>query len=393
MDQVYHWQHCPCAHQVQRPPCLAFATTGLGRPQCGGFSWFSDRGNLLSASRILFSQYDLLLSIKYCLEHIIHNVTVKFGLKKSGQTQLRTLIQECQTSQTIAHFHFAIEKVFEYPQSTTKPLCGYKMALYLLLIHPIHWTVFGNHVSLPKSTWSVAYKQLILRCLLQLGMVSEDDDEELVHLIVESQINCTVPRGQSFPLYFTCRNNNAEGMASAFRMLGIHHHPPPTAAHQFLKFAVENLKEYQNECERVDPLVHQLTPLGMKWYNDYFENIGMDSCQLHISAVRRGHGPNTHVIVITKDEASCDCCHHDMTDSLCQHIRYALLSLESARSCRLTEEQKQLWLINVFPPCLLVYEKVNSFFQHMTLITIPSFGGISHVLVADIVFSHPTIAI
>jgi hypothetical protein len=152
-------------------------------------------------------------------------------------------------------------------------------------------------------------------------------------------------------------------MASVFRMLGIHHCPPPTAAHQFLKYAVEKLKEYQNECERVDPLVHQLTPLGMKWYNDSgdhsglertnFENIGMDSCRLHISAERRGCGPNTDVIVITKDKASCDCCHHDMTGSLCQHIRYALLSLEPARSFRLTEEQKRLWLINAFPPCLI----------------------------------------
>ncbi len=58
------------------------------------------------------------------------------------------------------------------------------MALYLLSVHPIHWTVFGNRISLPESTWSVAYHQLILRCLLKLGMVSEDDDDELVPLIV-----------------------------------------------------------------------------------------------------------------------------------------------------------------------------------------------------------------
>jgi hypothetical protein len=58
-----------------------------------GFPWFSDRGNLLSAARVLFSQYGLLLSIKYCLEHIMH------GLKKSEQPQLCTLIQECQASQ------------------------------------------------------------------------------------------------------------------------------------------------------------------------------------------------------------------------------------------------------------------------------------------------------
>jgi hypothetical protein len=138
-----------------------------------GFPWFSDRGNLLFTARILFSQYGLLLSMKDCLVHIICNVTAKFGLKKLEQNQLHTLIQEWQTSNAIAHFHFAIETLFEYPQSNSEPLWGYKMALYLLLIYPIHWTVFGNNsVNLPKSTLSaVASKQLILQCPLQLGMM------------------------------------------------------------------------------------------------------------------------------------------------------------------------------------------------------------------------------
>jgi hypothetical protein len=151
-------------------------------------------------------------------------------------------------------------------------------------------------------------------------------------------------------------------MASAFRTAGVHHCPPPTAAHHFLKYAMVKLNEYQNDCESVNPSVHRLTPLGTKWYNDSgdhsslvltnLENIRTDSCQSHITAERRGHGPNTQVIIVTQDEASCDCCHHNMTDSLCRHIRYGLLSLDSAMSFRLTEEQKRHWLINVFPPVL-----------------------------------------
>jgi hypothetical protein len=59
-------------------------------------------------------------------------------------------------------------------------------------VHPSHSLdcMFVNRVSLPKSTWFVAYKQLILRCLVKLGMVSEDDDDELKLLIVQSQIDC-----------------------------------------------------------------------------------------------------------------------------------------------------------------------------------------------------------
>jgi hypothetical protein len=62
-----------------------------------------------------------------------------------------------------------------------------------LFIHPIHYTVLSNHVSLPESSWFVGYKQLILWCLLKLEMVSEDDDDdddELVSLIVKSRIDC-----------------------------------------------------------------------------------------------------------------------------------------------------------------------------------------------------------
>jgi hypothetical protein len=151
-------------------------------------------------------------------------------------------------------------------------------------------------------------------------------------------------------------------MANTFRMLGIRHCPPPMAAHQFLKYAVKKMKEYHDECGRVDPLVHRLTPIGVKWYHDSgdhrglemtnlenmemtnLENIGTDSCRLHISAERRGRGPNTHVIIITKDKVPCDCCHHDMMDSLCRHIRYGLLSLELARSFMLTIVPS--WILN-----------------------------------------------
>jgi hypothetical protein len=101
----------------------------------------------------------------------------------------------------------------------------------------------------------------------------------------------------------------------------------------------------------------------MKWYYDSgdhnglemtnFENIGTDSCRLHISAERgRGGGSNTHVIIITKDKASCDCCHHDMTDSLCQHIRYDLISLEFVRSFRLTVEKKKTLAVDQCIPTL-----------------------------------------
>jgi hypothetical protein len=89
------------------------------------FLGFPDRGNLLSAARVLFSQYyGLLLSIKYCLDHIIHKVTAKYGLKRTELPKLRSLIQECQASHTIAHFHFAIEKVFLFPPSNSEPLLG-----------------------------------------------------------------------------------------------------------------------------------------------------------------------------------------------------------------------------------------------------------------------------
>jgi hypothetical protein len=157
----------------------------------GGLSLvFQQRKSPFCCQSSVFTVWVAIINKVLGLEHIIRNVTAKFGLKRTELPKLRSLVQECQVSQTIAHFDFAIEKVFLFPPPSSEPLLGYKMELYLLSIHSIHWTVFGNCVSLPKSTWFVAYKQLILHCLLKLGMVCEDDDDKLKLLIVESQVDC-----------------------------------------------------------------------------------------------------------------------------------------------------------------------------------------------------------
>jgi hypothetical protein len=75
----------------------------------------------------------------------------------NNQTLHLKITPKWWASQTIAHSHFAIEKGFVFPPSNSELLLAYKMALYLLFIHAIHWTVFCNRLSLPESTWFVAY--------------------------------------------------------------------------------------------------------------------------------------------------------------------------------------------------------------------------------------------
>jgi hypothetical protein len=63
---------------------LLLRTSGL---DVKSVPWFSDRGNLLAAARILKSQH-ILLSIQFCIEHIIMNVVDWFKIQSSAKPEL-----------------------------------------------------------------------------------------------------------------------------------------------------------------------------------------------------------------------------------------------------------------------------------------------------------------
>jgi hypothetical protein len=102
------------------------------------------------------------------------------------------------------------------------------------------------------------FQQLVLSSLV----VSEDlhTDEE-IQFRVQHHVDSTIPRGQKFPLYYTCHNNNAEGAANGVLSAGIRHLVPPIGIVKFLGYAAEQVSKYRKECQDVDPLFQQFTPI------------------------------------------------------------------------------------------------------------------------------------
>lgn len=114
---------------------------------------FSDRGNLLAASRILSRDHGIILSLKFCLEHLIRNVVSRFTLCKLDSELVRSM----QSSPTIDIFAVATNRMMALHDQKL----GAAISAYLLQIHPIHWTVFGNRRSQLEENWMPLFQQLV----------------------------------------------------------------------------------------------------------------------------------------------------------------------------------------------------------------------------------------
>jgi len=68
------------------------------------FPIMTDRGPLLSVARVLEVTAGVTLSFKYCLEHIIRNISHKFKLEVHHQIPLRCGMAELQCSKSINMF-------------------------------------------------------------------------------------------------------------------------------------------------------------------------------------------------------------------------------------------------------------------------------------------------
>jgi hypothetical protein len=232
---------------------------------------FSDRGNLLAASRILLNDHGLTLSTKFCLEHLIRNVVSKFSMSKGDTGSLRAIMVSMQSSATIDVFVTETHRLMAMLDCTL----GGRIAACLLRIHPIHWTVFGNRDSQLEEVWVPKFKQLLVSSLFASGEVTIEDN---IDFMIATHLDSTVPKGRKFPLCCTCRNNNAEGAACGLLSAGIRHSAPAAGLVQFLGCASTQLLSCNHECMSADPEVHQFTPIGSQWHMDAANrtNIGLD---------------------------------------------------------------------------------------------------------------------
>jgi hypothetical protein len=110
--------------------------------------FFSDRGHLIAAARALaFEPTNLALTIFYCLEHIMRNVKGIFVIPKNSQQTVRNAIESLSESKTALQFCDNLKNNF--PDTAT----GKAIALYLLRIHPRHYTVFANRSNFNQPSW------------------------------------------------------------------------------------------------------------------------------------------------------------------------------------------------------------------------------------------------
>jgi hypothetical protein len=78
------------------------------------FPIFTGDGNLLAASQILWRHHGILLSIKFCLEHLIQKVVSRYiSVTKADTCSVRSIMASMQSSPTINHFVVAANPLWQ----------------------------------------------------------------------------------------------------------------------------------------------------------------------------------------------------------------------------------------------------------------------------------------
>ena len=302
---------------------------------------FSDRGNLIAATKVLKKYYNITLSLKFCLEHIFRNIVHQFKLEKEQGTQsvIRARLHFLQSAETFQIFRKECEITCEF-QDSKDPAIGAKVVDYLLRIHPVHWTVFGNRpTSGGEEAWLRPYLFLILDVRVKLG-----DAQDTAKARLNEFVDRSLPRGKMFPLYYVSRNNQAESSANVLNKSGIRYCIPPVGIDRFITLAatrqMANYKEMVLRCAVNDQF---LLPLGVKWWDKalsiYMQNqrtIPVTSfykdeyAEMQVET-RDGGTKKMEKVTIALDGCTCTCCDWEMTHSLCPDIKVCLAELPILR--------------------------------------------------------------
>jgi hypothetical protein len=117
-----------------------------------------------------------------------------------------------QSSPTINNFVVWTNCLMAMPDANL----GGKISAYLLPLHLIHWTVFGNRKSQLEEEWLPLYPTYSFHILL----AGQRSHYTLTSIMFWSS-TFTIPQGRKFLLYYTCQENNAEGGTNGFLSAGI----------------------------------------------------------------------------------------------------------------------------------------------------------------------------
>ena len=108
--------------------------------------FMSDRGHFLAAVRFLYKVSNIVIIIKFFLEHIIRHVIGRYETPKEKVSTLRKALNGMQSASTYDRFCKKMEMLHTMDLSESN-----EIILYMLRIHPRHWTTFGNRSDIPDS--------------------------------------------------------------------------------------------------------------------------------------------------------------------------------------------------------------------------------------------------
>lgn len=167
----------------------------------GKLPLMTDRGVLLSVVNDYLAERHILLSLKYCVEDILRKIESRFSFSKTCQYYLRSCVQKLSGASTFQEFVWTLS---EMERRLGKQ--GPTLVLYLLRIHPRHYTVFANRESILDEQWMpwylTKYNDTKVRCgeIVAAELTSGQ--------LLEEEIIRGVPIGKKFPMFGNTAENN-----------------------------------------------------------------------------------------------------------------------------------------------------------------------------------------
>jgi hypothetical protein len=148
-----------------------------------------------------------------------------FSLKADAEKAMRTWLARAQASSTFYIFCSIMDGIYADPTFTTgashnEPL-GYRLALYLLGIHPTHWSVWANRqgaCETGESGWRRDFEGYVATTVIRQA---PGITEQAAAMQAVGYATSTVPPGKPFPLFDTCRTNVVEGEANTSSIFNI----------------------------------------------------------------------------------------------------------------------------------------------------------------------------
>jgi hypothetical protein len=131
--------------------------------------FMTDKGPLLSAVRFLYKMKHMKISVKFCTEHIIRNIVKIYTIPKREQQILRQIVMGCQQATKLDVYVKNIDKINNY-----FPINGDEIIIYIMSIHPRHWSVMGNLKDLTDDIWLPGYMRKSKQCIIKHKTLNDD---------------------------------------------------------------------------------------------------------------------------------------------------------------------------------------------------------------------------